>query len=262
MYINENLEILPKGNYERVLTVKDTVFTITPDEEIVEDTLVKLTFSPPLEVEQIDINGMKHIPLGEGYLFPFYRGTPEAVIKLPLEEHDNYELKVELASVSLESEPPKFTISKSHPFKTITYPEEIFYTWTRDKKAAIGIYEVEHDPIPEGFKVTGWSFTLEEDHAVGTPTLEPIPEPATPVPQTVSRAQGKAALIKGGLWTAVVSYVESIEDEMVRLLAETALYDTQEWRRDSPFLSGCSQELGLTQGDLDNLFITASEILL
>lgn len=262
MHINENLEILPDGSYERVLTVKDTVFTVTPDAEVVEDIIVRLTFSPPLEVEQIVINGMEHIPVGEGYLFPFYMGTPEAVIKLPFDDSDGYELEVELDSVILESEPPTFNVTKTHPFKTIIYPEEIFYTWTREKKAAIGIYEVEHDPIPEGFQVTDWSFILEEDHARGTPTLEPIPSPEALVPQTVSRAQGKAALIMGGLWSSVVNYAEGLEDEMVKLLAQTALYDTQEWRRDSPFLTECAQSMGLTEEDLDNLFITASGILL
>src|SRR5690554_2309212 len=60
------------------------------------------------------------------------------------------------------------------------------------------------------------------------------PEPEIVIPQSVTRAQGKAALIQAGLWSAVVNYVESITDETKRLLAETALYDAATYERDSP----------------------------
>lgn len=83
-----------------------------------------------------------------------------------------------------------------------------------------------------------------------------------PVPTRVSRAQGKAALIGQGLWSAVTDYVASIADPTQRALAEVALNDTQEWRRDSPFLTTAAAALGWSDAALDALFLAASEITL
>lgn len=82
------------------------------------------------------------------------------------------------------------------------------------------------------------------------------------VPQSVSRAQGKAALIQAGLWSAIVAYVNAIEDETERLLAETALYDTGTYDRSSPFLNTAAAALGMTDADLDELFRMAAAIQL
>lgn len=83
-----------------------------------------------------------------------------------------------------------------------------------------------------------------------------------PVPQVITRAQGKAALIGAGLWQVVVEFIAAIPDATERALAEVALNDTQEWHRDSPFLNSAKAALGLTDGQLDELFITASKIKL
>lgn len=88
-----------------------------------------------------------------------------------------------------------------------------------------------------------------------------VPEP-TPVPEMVSRAQGKAALIQADLWAGVLSFVESIADPKTKALAEVALNDTTDWRRDSPFLNEAAAALGLLPGDLDGLFIVAAGIQL
>ena len=141
------------------------------------------------------------------------------------------------------------------------------YTWGSD-----GVYSdaIEADPagpmparstptappeVPEG-RVARW---------VGAwVASEPAqPAPALPVvPASVSRAQGKAALIGAELWPAVLAYFADISDPKQRALAEVALHDTLEWRRDSPFLAVCAVTLGLSESDLDNLFITAAGITL
>lgn len=90
----------------------------------------------------------------------------------------------------------------------------------------------------------------------------PPPPPPEPVPQSVTRAQGKAALIQAGLWSAVVSYVEGIADPTEKALAEVALNDTLEWQRSSPFLNSAAAALGLTDEQLDDLFRQAATIQL
>ena len=98
------------------------------------------------------------------------------------------------------------------------------------------------------------------------PDAELLPEPepvqASVVPQSVSRAQGKLALIQAGLWPAAIAFVDGITDPAQKAYAEVALYDTQEWRRDSPFLASAAAALDLSEEQLDTLFITAGGLQL
>lgn len=86
------------------------------------------------------------------------------------------------------------------------------------------------------------------------------PAQPAPVPQTITRAQGKAALIAAGRWEAVLDYVAGIGDPTKKALAEVALHDTLDWRRDSPFLQQAEQALGLDDKALDELFRKAKAI--
>ena len=103
-----------------------------------------------------------------------------------------------------------------------------------------------HVPLIENGVHAGWLL------------VEPEPEPIT----QVSRAQGKAALISAGLWSGVVSFVNAIPDDTQRALAEVALHDTTSWQRNSPFLSSAAEALDLTEQQLDDLFLAASQIVL
>ena len=91
---------------------------------------------------------------------------------------------------------------------------------------------------------------------------EPVPVQASVAPQSVSRAQGKLALIQAGLWPAAIAFVDGITDPAQKAYAEVALYDTQEWRRDSPFLASAAAALDLSEAQLDTLFITAGGLQL
>lgn len=93
------------------------------------------------------------------------------------------------------------------------------------------------------------------------PEPEPTPEDAGPlVPSQVSRAQGKAALIQAGMWQAVLNHVAGIEDATRRALADVALNDTQFWQRSSPFLNDAAVAIGLSNEQLDDIFIAAAAI--
>lgn len=90
--------------------------------------------------------------------------------------------------------------------------------------------------------------------------LNPPPPPPPTVPEQVSRAQGKAALIAAGLWSDVLAYVDAITDPTEKALAEVALDDTTHWRRDSPTMQSISTALDITSEQMDDLFISASKI--
>lgn len=100
----------------------------------------------------------------------------------------------------------------------------------------------------------------KRDPKTGEIAKHPFP-PAPPyVPEQVSRAQGKAALIQAGLWQAVLDYVDSITDPTEKALADVALNATTHWNHNSPFLNAAAQALGLTSEQLDDLFIQAAGI--
>lgn len=90
--------------------------------------------------------------------------------------------------------------------------------------------------------------------------LNPPFEEVSFIPQQVTRAQGKAALIQAGIWPSVIDYMGRIEDQIERELAEVALNDTTHWQRSSPFLNQAAGALGVSQEQLDDLFLTASKI--
>ena len=91
--------------------------------------------------------------------------------------------------------------------------------------------------------------------------VPPEPQPI-PVPQQITRAQGKAALIMQGSWGAVLDYVATIQDPTQRALADVALNDTLTWERSSPYLNAAAAGLGMTNEQLDALFVQASGIAL
>ena len=94
--------------------------------------------------------------------------------------------------------------------------------------------------------------------------IAPPPPPPPPpfVPQQVTNAQGTVVLIQAGLWPHVVAYVNAIEDPIQKAIAEVALYKTTHWQRNSPFLNQAATALGITQSQMDQLFIQASEVML
>ena len=82
------------------------------------------------------------------------------------------------------------------------------------------------------------------------------------VPQVVSRAQLKLALIRAGLWPRLLECVAGIADDDERAAAEVALHDATEYRRDSVFLTTAAAALGLDDEQLDALFVAAGAVRL
>ena len=119
-------------------------------------------------------------------------------------------------------------------------------------------------PLPDGtYNTVVADQAFIDAHYPGAELLpEPAPVQTPSVPQSVSRAQGKLALIQAGLWPAAIAFVNGITDPAQKTYAEVALNDTQEWRRDSSFLKSATAALGLSEEQLDTLFITAEGIRL
>lgn len=91
----------------------------------------------------------------------------------------------------------------------------------------------------------------------GRNTIEPYEAPPPPpVPQAVSRFQARAALYGAGL----LDDVETAIADAVPLV-QMAWADAQEFQRNSPTILALAGVLGLSESDVDELFITASGIV-
>ena len=84
-------------------------------------------------------------------------------------------------------------------------------------------------------------------------------EPTIVIPEQVTRAQGKVALVQAGLFQDVVTYIDNLP-EPNRTLAQIAFNETNTWQRSSEWLNQIASELNITQEQLDNLFLTAEGI--
>lgn len=89
----------------------------------------------------------------------------------------------------------------------------------------------------------------------GYPQLTEAPEPAVVVPASVSRFQAKAALHQAGLLADAEAAIAAAD-----YIAQIAWSDAAEWRRDSPTIAALAATLGLTDEQVDQLFITATQI--
>lgn len=77
---------------------------------------------------------------------------------------------------------------------------------------------------------------------------------------TVSKAQGKIALMQEGLWDDVTAAVAAISDPAQKMVAEVALNEAVSWKRGSPTMQMLSGKLGLTEQQMDDLYTAAQAI--
>jgi len=75
------------------------------------------------------------------------------------------------------------------------------------------------------------------------------------VPLKVTAAQARQALSQAGLLNQVKATIEAYNDEQISIWFDHAL----EWYRQSPYVLGMGLELGLTEQQVDNLFILANQ---
>lgn len=88
------------------------------------------------------------------------------------------------------------------------------------------------------------------------------PEPADPivpvVPQSVTRAQARAALIVFGLIGHVQPAIDAIADPLQRALVQNDWDHRLTFERNNPTLAALAAALNLTSDQLDALFTTAA----
>ena len=87
--------------------------------------------------------------------------------------------------------------------------------------------------------------------------VEPYVAPPPPIPQTVTRFQALAVLAAGGYLDTVRTYIATLDQDNVQRLAWE---NATNWERSSPTLNALAQMLGLTDAQVDDLFVAAAQV--
>lgn len=96
----------------------------------------------------------------------------------------------------------------------------------------------------------------ENGKKVIRPPIEGEPNYVPPVPDEVSRFQAKAALATAGLLASVETAVAASADAFLQLAWSEALV----FKRNSPAIAAIASVIGMTDAEIDALFIQAKEI--
>lgn len=105
-------------------------------------------------------------------------------------------------------------------------------------------------PDPDGLAVIGGTWTEE-----GGFVAPPEPEPVIVVPQSVTPLQARRALRKAGIKAEVDAYVETLDDD-----AQDAWEYALSVERNNPIVLGAGAALGMTEQQMDDLFILAATL--
>ena len=96
-----------------------------------------------------------------------------------------------------------------------------------------------------------------ESEPVSDARAAELQTPAPVAPSLVTRFQALATLATAGYLPTIRAYIATLsEDDIVRLAWENAA----EWERSSPTLAALATMLGLTDAQVDDLFIAASQV--
>jgi hypothetical protein len=87
--------------------------------------------------------------------------------------------------------------------------------------------------------------------------VEPYVPPPTPIPATVTRFQALATLAAGGWLDTVHVYIDALPRNNVQRLA---FENATDWERISPTVNAIAAMLGLSDAQVDDLFIAASQV--
>jgi len=87
--------------------------------------------------------------------------------------------------------------------------------------------------------------------------VEPYVAPPPPIPATVTRFQALATLAAAGHLDAVHTYIDTLPRSNVQRLA---FENATDWERTSPTVNALATMLGLTDAQVDELFMAAAQV--
>lgn len=133
----------------------------------------------------------------------------------------------------------------------ITHDTAVEVVESDPAKLFVPHYAAQFVAVPDAVK-PGWIFS-------GGNWQAPPPK-GQEVPFSVSRRQGRQALLLAGKLSLVQPAIDAITDATQRGMAQIYWDDSQEFERQHPTLIALASQIGLTSADLDSLFITAKAL--
>lgn len=79
------------------------------------------------------------------------------------------------------------------------------------------------------------------------------------VPESITRRQGRLALLNRGLLARVESAIDGLSDSMQKAAANIE-YENSAWARSSQWIDRIGEAAGLTREEIDDLFIEAASL--
>lgn len=87
--------------------------------------------------------------------------------------------------------------------------------------------------------------------------VDPYVAPPAPIPQTVTRFQALATLASGGYLDTVHNYIDALPRNNIQRLA---FENAGDWERASPTVNALATMLGLSDAEVDDLFVAAAQV--
>lgn len=84
--------------------------------------------------------------------------------------------------------------------------------------------------------------------------------PVTPIPEAVAMWQARSVLIDAGLLDDVDAYIAAIPDPVLQKKAKAKWEYSNTVQRHDALLAGLASSLGLTEEQIDEMFIAASKL--
>jgi len=148
----------------------------------------------------------------------------------------------------------QFEIRQKHP--EISFPPEI----SVDHISHLGYALLEHDPAPElsaGEELQAGE--IREDGGRYVQSWVIVPAPGPEIPQSVTMRQARLAMLGAG----ILSQVDALIAAMPGDEGESARIDwnhARDVKRDWPLIDALGPQMGLTEQQIDDLFIYAATI--
>jgi hypothetical protein len=134
----------------------------------------------------------------------------------------------------------------------------VYVTYNNETKRVIGISSFEEDeregfttkPFPSFAVAIGWVWDEEKQ------TFQPSLEPTSPTAMTMRQA--RLVLLQRGILPYVDYAINAITNEIEREAARISWEYSTEVQRTHPLIADIGTQLGLSDSDIDELFIEGS----
>ena len=139
---------------------------------------------------------------------------------------------------------------------------------TDDQMIYAGAVEIDPEgPLPPHSTLTALPATtgsqvaqLDGSGWVVLAARPPVPTPVVRVPATVTMRQARLALLGAGLLDDADAAIASIPDETTRRAAQIEWEFSNEVQRNNGVVAALGPLLGLTDAQIDDLFLTAAQL--